>query len=89
MTRAADSVYVHDSVWVREAGDTVFLERWHTRYRDRAVHDTVRSHSADTIVMTETVEKLVEAPEKGGDAGWAVALALLAVITIHLLLKTR
>ena len=88
-TRTTDSVYVHDSVFIREAGDTVFFDRWHTCWRDRIVHDTVRSHSTDTVVLTETVEKLVEVPKKGGNAGWTAALTLLAVIIIYLFLKTR
>lgn len=88
-THTTDSVHVHDSIYVREAGDTVFIDRWHTRWRDRTVHDTVKEHSTDTVVLTETVEKLVEVPRKGGNAGWTVALTLLAVITIYLFLKTR
>ena len=49
----------------------------------------MRSHSTDTVVLTETVEKLVEVPKKGGNAGWTVALTLLAVIIIYLFLKIR
>ena len=44
-----DSIYVHDSTYIHERGDTVWIERWHTRWRDiyqidtiyEAVHDTV------------------------------------------------
>ncbi len=43
-----DSIIVHDSVSVKEqvAGDTVKIEieRWHTKYKIREVHDTI-SHT--------------------------------------------
>lgn len=86
-----DSVFVHDSVYVRETGDTVFLTRWRTLWRERAVHDTVIERLIDTVRLTETVEveKAVEVPRKGGNAGWTVALTLLAVIIIYLFLKIR
>ena len=33
-----DSVYVHDSVTVTQKGDTVLMDRWHTKYVEREVH---------------------------------------------------
>jgi hypothetical protein len=30
-----DSIHVRDSIYVRERGDTVFMDRWHTEYIDR------------------------------------------------------
>ena len=44
-----DSVYIRDSVYVREKGDTVFVDRWRTAWRDR---ETVRT---DTVVRRDTV----------------------------------
>ena len=35
-----DSVHIHDSVYVKEQGDTVFVNKWHTVYRDRTTRDT-------------------------------------------------
>ena len=86
-THTVDSVFIHDSIFIREGGDTVVLERWHTYYRDRIVHDTVFEHTTDTIVKTETVEKVVEVQKKGSNAGWMVALTLFAVIVIYTLIK--
>ena len=37
-----DSVHLIDSVYVREKGDTVWMERYKYLYRDRVTHDTVR-----------------------------------------------
>ena len=30
-----DSIYLHDSIFVHIRADTVYLEKWHTRWRDR------------------------------------------------------
>lgn len=86
VTSTTDTEYVHDSVFVY-VGDTVVITRWRTSWRDRIVHDTVREHTTDTIIKTETVEKVVEVQKKGSNAGWMVALTLFAVIVIYTLIK--
>ena len=55
-----DSVFLHDSVSVKERGDTVFVERWHTKYRERLQTDTVYRSRTDTVPKPYPVEKLVE-----------------------------
>lgn len=56
-----DSVWLHDSIRVREKGDSVWVERWHTQWRDRLRVDTVYRATHDTIPApypeTEYVEK--------------------------------
>ena len=58
VVRSVDTIYLHDSVFVREVmrGDTVYLTRteWRDRWRTRVVHDTVRH--------TEYVDRVVEKP---------------------------
>ena len=58
VARSVDTIYRHDSVYVREVmrGDTVYLTRteWRDRWRTRLVHDTVRH--------TEYVDRVVEKP---------------------------
>ena len=53
-----DTIYLHDSVFVREVqkGDTVYLTRteWRDRWRVRLVHDTIHD--------TQYVERVVEHP---------------------------
>lgn len=44
-----EKVYVHDSVFMKIAGDTIYTEKWHTRWRDREVHDTLYLHRVDSI----------------------------------------
>ena len=56
-----DSVWLHDSIHVKEKGDTVLIERWHTKWRDRLRVDTIYQATHDTIPapypVTEYVEK--------------------------------
>ena len=44
-----DSVWLHDSIQVTEKGDTVRIERWHTKYVEKQVHDTTYVATHDTI----------------------------------------
>lgn len=59
-----DSIYVHDSIHVREKGDTVLIDRWHTRWRDRWQYDTIYISKADSVPQPYPVEvvKEVERP---------------------------
>ena len=54
-----DSIWMHDSVLVSEKGDTVRIEKWHTKYVEKQVHDTAYIAKVDTIreVFTNEVEK--------------------------------
>ena len=53
-----DSVFCHDSIHVKEKGDSVIIDRWHTRWKDRVVYQAVH----DTITTTETKEVTKEVP---------------------------
>ena len=53
-----DSVWLHDSVHVKEKGDTVMIERWHTKYVEKQVHDTTYVATHDTIPQPYPVEKV-------------------------------
>ena len=55
-----DSIYMHDSIRVTEKGDTVTIERWHTRYQDRLLLDTIYQSRTDSVPVPYPVEKLVE-----------------------------
>ena len=57
-----DSVWLHDSIHVTERGDTVRIERWHTKYIESIRHDTTYISKTDTIPQPYPVEKLVEKP---------------------------
>lgn len=57
-----DSVWLHDSIHVKENGDTVMIERWHTQWRDRLRVDTIYQATHDTIPQPYPIEtiKMVE-----------------------------
>lgn len=52
-----DSVWLHDSVRVEVKGDSTIIERWHTKYMDRLLVDTVYQSKSDTISVPVPVEK--------------------------------
>ena len=51
-----DSIHVHDSIRVSEKGDTVTIERWHTKYIERTTHDTIYQATHDTLPLPYPVE---------------------------------
>lgn len=57
-----DSVYIHDSIYQKEKGDTLILEKWHTKYIEKQVHDTLIQVERDTIPQPYPYE--VEVPAK-------------------------
>ena len=55
-----DSIWLHDSVMVSEKGDTVRIEKWHTKYIEKQVHDTLYKSKTDSIPVPYPVIKEVE-----------------------------
>lgn len=55
-----DSIYLHDSTYIREKGDTILIERWHTQYRDRLRIDTMYQSRVDSVPVAYPVEVEVE-----------------------------
>jgi len=82
-----DSIYLHDSIFVRIRADTVYLEKWHTRWRDR---ETVKT---DTITLTETKTETVEKPYVPSFykycAAFAIIIVLFLLIRLALYIKKR
>ena len=56
-----DSVWLHDSISVKEKGDTIRIEKWHTKYIEREVHDTIYQAKRDSIPVPYEVIKEVPA----------------------------
>ena len=55
-----DSIYLHDSTFVKVAGDTVWIERWHTKWQNHTAHDTVYKARVDSVPVPYPVTKYVE-----------------------------
>jgi hypothetical protein len=87
-----DSVWLHDSIHVKEKGDTVLIEKWHTKYVEKQVHDTTYVATHDTIPapfpQTEYVEKELSWWQRtqmyAGDVMLVCLLALLGYGIIRL-----
>lgn len=77
-----DSIYVHDSTYIKEKGDTIMIEKWHTQYRDRWRTDTVYQSKRDSIPYP--VEVVKEVPAKL--TWWQQTRLHLANIVLWLLL---
>ena len=54
-----DSIYLRDSVFVEKKGDTVYLNKWRTQYRERLIHDTLIIAKADTLRIKEIANREV------------------------------
>ena len=80
-----DSIYLHDSIFVRIRADTVYLEKWHTRWRDR---ETVKTDTVtQTVTMTETVEKPYVPSFYKYCAAFAILFVLFLLVRLALYIK--
>lgn len=51
---AHDTTIVKDSVWVKDMGDTIYIDRWHTR--DRVVY----TNRVDSFIRVDTIPQITE-----------------------------
>ena len=72
-----DSIFLHDSVRVRESADTVFVTRIRTLYRDRLRTDTLLMCDTVTKVLKEIIES-----KKNSCSMWSIAAVLLLIFLI-------
>lgn len=54
-----DSIYMHDSVYVAQKGDTVYRDRWHTEYAYRYINRVDSFVQIDSIPYPVEVTKVV------------------------------
>ena len=78
-----DSIYVHDSVTVSQKGDTVRIEKWHTKYVEKQVHDTTYVSKTDTVPVPYPVETIKEVAQPL--AWWQKTLMWLGVALIGII----
>lgn len=58
-----DSIYLRDSVSVEKKGDTIYLNKWRTHYRERLIHDTIIVETTDTLRIKEwQVKDVLKSP---------------------------
>ena len=77
-----DSIYLHDSIRVSEKGDTVTIDRWHTKYIERTSHDTIYQSKTDSIPVPYKVTEYVERKRSKMEWGLTIigTIALLGFI---------
>jgi hypothetical protein len=77
-----DSIWLHDSIHVTERGDTIRIERWHTKYIEREIHDTLYRAKTDSVPVPYEVIKEVPAEL----SWWQTARIHLANILLYAIL---
>lgn len=92
-----DSLVMHDSVYIHSKGDTVWYEKWHTKYKDRIVTKVV----VDSFIKTDSVQVPYPVEKKltkwqqikidwGGSAMIMLAIfSLLIIVAIVDILRRR
>ena len=74
-----DSIYLHDSIFVRIRADTVYLEKWHTKWREKEIIRTDTIQIESIKVETKEVRYVPRF--------YKYCAALTAVLLILLLVK--
>lgn len=59
-----DSVWLHDSILVTDKGDTIRVEKWHTKYIERQVHDTCFVTKTDSVAVPYPVKEKLTIKDK-------------------------
>ena len=88
-----DSIVRYDSVYVRDKGDTLYVERWKYLYRDKVRVDTMVSVRVDTLAVPYPVEKRLTRWERVKMEAGGVAIGgfflLLAAIVAYIVYPSR
>ena len=87
-----DTVYLQDSSITSFRNDTIFAEKWHTKYIAKIVKDTVRLN--DTVFLTKTVTKITShqkpsLKEKVGGFILTVGIIILFLFIFYLLIRLK
>ena len=79
-----DSVYVRDSIYVNQKGDTVTEYRYKYVYRYKDRIDTLYISSRDTVSVPYPVEKELTAWQqtKINYGGWAIVLVFVFILIV-------
>lgn len=83
-----DSIFVQDSVYIREKADTVFVTRWHVEYRDALRIDTFYIERVDSVNHIVKVEKsLTKIQLLKMDIGNGVMYAVPFILALYVLYR--
>lgn len=83
-----DSIFVQDSVYIREKADTVFVTRWHVEYRDALRIDTFYIERVDSVNHIVEIEKrLTKIQQLKMDIGNGVMYAVPIILALYVLYR--
>lgn len=85
-----DSIYVLDSIYVREAHDTIYITKWRTEYKEALRVDTFNIVKVDSINTIIEVEKRLTKWQKAKmNIGTGVMYAVPILIAVGLFILYR
>ena len=85
-----DSVWLHDSTFVKVAGDTVWIERWHTKWQNHLEHDTIYKARVDSVPVPYPVTQYVEKPRSKFEKGlMGVGILSLMALVVFIAFKIK
>lgn len=83
-----DSIYVLDSIYVREAHDTVYITKWRTEFKEALRVDTFLVERIDTLnTIVEVEKKLSKWQQTKMDVGAGVLYAVPILIALFILYR--
>ncbi len=79
-----DSIYMLDSVYVKEKGDTVLIEKYKYLYRDKLVRDTLYMAKTDSIQVPYPVEKELTKWQqfRMNFGGWIIMIMVIIILIV-------
>lgn len=84
-----DSIYLRDSIYIENKGDTIVIERWRDRWRDRIIRDTMSVKITDTIQHIVEVERPLTMAQKVRIAIGNIAIAAVFVLLLVYFIRRR
>lgn len=88
-----DSIYRLDSIYIRDKGDTIWVEKYKYLFVDKLRHDTLYINRMDSIRVPYPVEKELSRWQqmKLELGGWAfgIIIAFALIIVVCLIYKSR
>ena len=85
-----DSIYIHDSTAVEKKDSIIKIEHWHTKYVDRAVHDTLYQSKTDSVPVPYPVTQYVEKPRSKFEKGlMGVGILSLMAFVVFIAFKIK
>lgn len=85
-----DSIFVKDSVFIKEKNDTVYLTKWRTEYKEALRVDTFHVHRIDSVQTIVEVEmRLTKWQKAKMNIGTGVMWVVPILIAVGLFLLYR